>query len=148
MIHSQNNLFFIYSRILVVFVVLHGFITWICLYFIRLLAVTVSCMRQTTLTQSTWSCYWLDQFLSLAISTWIFVEIFNVSLDLSTNHSVYFSGCRVSIVYSCCSILECNNLFSGVKLGTRSLCFIYLNICFLFCITWVVFLPLLSCNDE
>ena len=47
-----------------------------------------------------------------------FVEIFNISLDLST-------GCWASFVYSCHSMLECYNLFSGVKLSIRSFCCIY-----------------------
>ena len=34
MIHSQDNLYWTYSRILVIFVVLHGSVTWICQYFI------------------------------------------------------------------------------------------------------------------
>ena len=53
-----------------------------------------------------------------------FVDIFNVSLDLSTVYFAHFSGCRASFVYSCHSILEHYNLFSGVKLSIRSFCFI------------------------
>ena len=30
-------------------------------------------------------------------------------------------------MYSCDSILECYNLFSGIKLSMRSFCFIYLE---------------------
>ena len=37
------------------------------------------------------------------------VEIFNISLDLSTIYFAYFIGC------SCNSFLECYNLFSGVE---------------------------------
>ena len=48
-----------------------------------------------------------------------FVEIFNISLDFSTIYFAHFSGCRVSFVYSCHSILECYNLFSGVNLSIR-----------------------------
>ena len=53
-----------------------------------------------------------------------FVEIFNISLDLSTVHFAHFSGCCASFVYSCLPLLECYNLFSGVKLSIRSFCFI------------------------
>ena len=48
-----------------------------------------------------------------------FVEIFNISLDLSTIYFAHFSWCRASFVYSCHSILECYNLFPGVKLSIR-----------------------------
>ena len=44
-----------------------------------------------------------------------FVEIFNVSLDLSTIHFAHLSGCRASFVYSCYSILTCYSLSSGVE---------------------------------
>ena len=56
-----------------------------------------------------------------------FVDIFNVSLNLSTIYFARLSGCWTSFVYSfysCYSILECYNLFSGVKLSIRSFCFI------------------------
>ena len=46
-----------------------------------------------------------------------FVEIFNISLDLSTIYFAHFSGCWASCVCSCHPILECCNLFSGVKLS-------------------------------
>ena len=54
-----------------------------------------------------------------------FVEIFDISLDLSPIYLAHFSGCWTSFVYSCYSILECYNLFSGVKLSIRSFCFSY-----------------------
>ena len=47
------------------------------------------------------------------------VEIFNVSLDLATIYYPHFSGYRASFVYSCHSILECYNMFSGVKFSIR-----------------------------
>ena len=53
-----------------------------------------------------------------------FIEIFNMPLDLSTINFAHFSWCSASFVYSCRSILECYNLFSGVKSSTRSFCFI------------------------
>ena len=53
-----------------------------------------------------------------------FVKIFNISLDLSAIYFACFNGCRDSFVFSCHSILECYNLFSGVKLSMRSFCFI------------------------
>ena len=46
-----------------------------------------------------------------------------IVLDLSTVHFSHFSGCWASFVYSCHSILECYNLFSGVRFSTRSFCF-------------------------
>ena len=54
-----------------------------------------------------------------------FVEIFNISLDFSTIYFANFSGCWASFVYRCHCILECYNLFSGVKLSIRSFCLIY-----------------------
>ena len=48
-----------------------------------------------------------------------FVEIFNISLDLSTIYFPHFSGYRASFVYSCHSIPERYDLFSGVKLSIR-----------------------------
>ena len=53
-----------------------------------------------------------------------FVEIFSVSLDLSTIYFALFSGCWASFLSGSCSILECCNLFSGLKLSIRSFCFI------------------------
>ena len=53
-----------------------------------------------------------------------FVEIFNISLDLSAIYFAHFSGCSVSFVKSCHSVLECYDLFSGVKLSIRSFRFI------------------------
>ena len=56
-----------------------------------------------------------------------FVEIFinfNISQDLTTIYFANFGGCCVSFVYSCQSIVKWYNLFSGVKLSTRSFCFI------------------------
>ena len=42
--------------------------------------------------RSTWSCYWLDQFLILALSILI-LSIFYISMDLSTNYFAHFGGC-------------------------------------------------------
>ena len=53
-----------------------------------------------------------------------FVEICNTSLDLSAMYFAHFSGCGSSFVYCYHSILECYNLFSGVRLSIRSFCFI------------------------
>ena len=69
--------------------------------------------------RSTWSCYWLDQFLTLALNILI-LSIFYISMDLSTNYFAHFSGCSASFVCSCHSILECCVTFSGVKLSIRS----------------------------
>ena len=55
-----------------------------------------------------------------------FVEIFNISLDLSTIYFARSSGCRASFLSSCHSILHvsCCNQFFGVKVSIRSFCFI------------------------
>ena len=55
------------------------------------------------------------------------VEIFNTPLDLCTIYVAQFSGCRASFVYSSHPILECHNLFSGVKFGITSILFISLK---------------------
>ena len=68
--------------------------------------------------QSTWSCYWLDQFLTLALNILILL-IFYISMDLSSNYFAHFSGCRASFVCSCHSIPECCVTFSGVKMSIR-----------------------------
>ena len=43
--------------------------------------------------RSTWLCYWLDHFLTIANNTWIFLEIFNFLLDLPSIYFSGFSGC-------------------------------------------------------
>ena len=60
--------------------------------------------------RSTWYCYWLDQFLTLALYTLI-LSIFFISLDLSTIYFAHFSGCWASFLCSCHSILECCIMF-------------------------------------
>ena len=45
---------------------------------------------------STWSCYWLDQFLTLALNTLILL-ISYISLDLSTIYFAHFSGVELSL---------------------------------------------------
>ena len=53
-----------------------------------------------------------------------FFEIFNISLHPSIIYFAHSSGYSASFMYSGVSILECYNLFSGVKLNIRSFCFI------------------------
>ena len=79
-----------------------GFVTWICLNLNWLLAVT-GVMHEADdaySIQSTWSCYWLDQFLTLALNILI-LSIFYISKDLSTNYFAHFSGCWASLACSC-----------------------------------------------
>ena len=42
--------------------------------------------------QSTWLCYKLDQFLTLALNTFS-LSIFYIPLDLSIIHFAHFGGC-------------------------------------------------------
>ena len=73
--------------------------------------------------RSTWSCYWLDQFLTLALKTWI-----------SSGFSIFHCICLlftvlilVSVELPLCIVVtipECYNLLSGVKLSIRLFCFI------------------------
>ena len=100
---------------------LDGFVAWICLNLHWFLAVT-GVMHEADdaySIQSTWSCYWPDQFLTLALNTLI-LSIFYISLDLFTIYFTHFSGCWASFVCNCHSILECCVVFSGVKLSIRS----------------------------
>ena len=79
-----------------------GFVTWICLNLNWLLAVT-GVMHEADdaySIRSTWSCYWLDQFLTLALNILI-LSIFYISMDLSTNYFAHFSGCWASFACSC-----------------------------------------------
>ena len=97
-----------------------GFVTWICLNLNWLLAVTgvIHEADDAYSIRSTWSCYWLDQFLTLALNILI-LSIFYISVDLSTSYFAHFSGCWASFVCSCHSIPECCVTFSGVKLSIR-----------------------------
>ena len=109
------------NRNLVSFCYLHGFVAWICLNLNWLLGVT-GVMHEADdaySIRSTWSCYWLDQFLTLALITLI-LSIFYISLDLSAIYFAHFSGCWASFVCNCHSIPECCVMFSGVKLSIRS----------------------------
>ena len=79
-----------------------GFVTWTCLNLNWLLAVT-GVMHEADdaySIRSTWSCYWLDQFLTLALNILI-LSIFYISMDLSTNYFAHFSGCWASFACSC-----------------------------------------------
>ena len=69
--------------------------------------------------RSSWQCYRLDQFLTLALNTLI-LSIFYISLDLSTIYFAHFSECWASFVCNCHSILECCIMFPGVKLSMGS----------------------------
>ena len=57
-----------------------------------------------------------------------FVDVFYISLDLSTIYFAHFSECWASFVCSCHSIPECCVMFSGVKLSMGSfVLFLLLN---------------------
>ena len=62
---------------------------------------------------STWSCYWLDQFLTLALDAWILSKF-------STLYWICLLLVFLVLVGVEHSILECYNLFSGVELSMRS----------------------------
>ena len=69
--------------------------------------------------QSTWVVLLAGPISHTSTQCMDFVEILNISLDLSTIYFAHFSGCRASFVYSCHFILECCGLFSEVKLRIR-----------------------------
>ena len=71
-----------------------GFVTWIChldLSKLKLIVSSDGCVMHEAddaySIQSTWSCYWLDQFLTLALNILIF------SIFLHFNGSVYQLFC-------------------------------------------------------
>ena len=161
MVYDSFLGWFYFSSGKILFIILHVFVTWIWLLAVR------DVMHETDYAfsiQSTWLCYWLDQFLSLQYDTWIlskfsmsywiwklgqihdlgswsgprgrkesdrpnflhlstpcmdFVEIFNVLLNLSYIYFASFNSCWASFVSSCCSVLDCHNLFSKVQLSIR-----------------------------
>ena len=102
-----------------------GFVTWICLNVSWLLAVT-GVMHEADdaySIRSTWSCYWLDQFLTLALNILI-LSIFYISMDLSTNYFANFSGCWASFACSChYPRMLCHVFWSQVEY--KIVCFIY-----------------------
>ena len=104
-----------------------GFVTWICLNLNWLLAVT-GVMHEADdayLIQSTWSCYWLDQFLTLALNILI-LSIFYISMVMCTNYFAHSSGCWASFVCSCHSRdprMLCRVFWSQVEY--KIVCFIY-----------------------
>ena len=73
--------------------------------------------------RSAWSCYWLDQFVTLALNILI-LSIFYISMDLSNNYFAHFSGCRASFVCSChYPRMLCHVFWSQVEY--KIVCFIY-----------------------
>ena len=142
MIHFQDNFYLTWNRNLVLILlftwicrldlslrfvtwICHldlslGFVTWICLNLNWLLAVT-GVMHEADdaySIQSTWSCYWLDQFLTLALNMLI-LSLFYISMDLSTNYFAHLVGVELPL-HVVVTILECCVTFSGVKLSIRS----------------------------
>ena len=71
--------------------------TWICRLELSKLKLIASCdgvMHEADdaySIRSTWSCYWIDQFFTLALNTLI-LSIFYISLDLSAIYFAHFSG--------------------------------------------------------
>ena len=65
------NLLYIQRDFSDVFIILHRFVTWVCQYFISLIGVLGVMHKADNAysVPSTWSCYWLDQFLTPAYST-------------------------------------------------------------------------------
>ena len=102
-----------------------GFVTWICLNLNWLLAVTgfMHGADDAYSIQSTWLCYWLDQFLTLALNILI-LSIFYISMDLSTNYFAHFSGCWASFACSCpYPRMLCHVFWSQVEY--KIVCFIW-----------------------
>ena len=74
--------------------------------------------------RSTWSCYWLDQFLTLALNILI-LSIFYISMDLSTNYFAHLMGVELPLRVVV-TILECC-VWSQVEY--KIVCFILLFRC-------------------
>ena len=76
--------------------------------------------------RSTWSCYWLDQFLTLALNILI-LSIFYISMDLSTNYFAHFSGCWASFACIChYPRMLCHVFWSQVEY--KIVCFITVHV--------------------
>ena len=105
-----------------------GFVTWICLNLNSLPAVT-DVMHEADDAYSIWStwlCYWLDQFLTLALNILI-LSIFTFQWIYLPIILLILVGVELPLC-SCHSVLECCVTFSGVKFSVRSfVLFIYLH---------------------
>ena len=96
------------------------FVTWICLNLNWLLAVA-GVMHEADdaySIQSTWSCYWLDQFLTLALNILI-LSIFTFQWICLPIILLILVGVELPLRVVV-TILECSVTFSGVKLSIRS----------------------------
>ena len=130
MIRSQDNPYLTYSRILVVLCCY----TWICHLDLLILCKIAGCDgyhawgRRCLLnlehlvvslagSTSHTSIQYID-FVEILMFYWIcLLFILFILVDVKVASFAYSS-------YMCYSILECYNLFSGVKLSVRSFCFI------------------------
>ena len=90
--------------------------------------------------RSTWLCYWLDQFLTLALNILI-LSIFYISMDLSTNYFAHLVGVELPLRVVV-TILECCVTFSGVKLSIRSFVLFQIHI------NKEIFISLLFCFSD
>ena len=77
--------------------------TWICHLDLSKLKLIASCdgchadnADNAYSIRSTWSCYWLDQFLTLALNILI-LSIFYISMDLSTNYLLILVGVELPL---------------------------------------------------
>ena len=85
-----------------------GFVTWICcldLSKLKLIASCDGCLAVTGVMHeaddaysiwSTWSCYWLDQFLTLTLNILI-LSVFYISMDLSTSYLLILVGVELPL---------------------------------------------------
>ena len=130
MIHFQDNFYLTWNRNLVLILLFTwifrlnlslGFVTWICLNLNWLLAV-MGVMHEADdaySIRSTWSCYWLDQFLTLAhnmLILSIFFPFHGICLPIIL---LILVGVELPLCVVV-TILECCVTFSGVKLSIRS----------------------------
>ena len=129
MIHFQDNFYLTWNRNLVLILLFTwicrldlslGFVTWICLNLNWLLAVT-GVMHEADDAYSilsTWSCYWLDQFLTLALNILI-LSIFTFQWICLPIILLILVGVELPL-HVVVTVLECCVTFSGVKLSIRS----------------------------
>ena len=126
MIHSQDNPYLIYARILVVFCCF----TWIFHLDLSTLYLIASCDgchawgRRRLLYPEHLIVLLARPISHNSIQYMDFVEIFNVPLDLSAICLLVLVSVELPFCVVVTQFWECSNLVSGIKLSIRSFCFI------------------------
>ena len=95
--------------------------------------------------RSTGSCYWLDQFLTLALNTF-FLSLFTFHWICLPFILLILVGVEIPLC-SCHSVPEFCLMFSGVKLNIRSFVLFHIYCCLFLSPLCVLFIPVYAkCN--